>query len=763
MPLDKFMIAPFETGLQTNVRPWLIMDDAFSTLENAYVYRGRLRKRFGSRYSGYGWPSESIAPLYSRLRVQVGTIGAPVSPVPGNIFLTGQQFSAGTQIFTVYQTGTPAAMLSTGPGTGTFNTTTGAFALAGTGLDPATPIWWYPNQPVMGITTYQLGDPNQEPTYAFDTQFAYTYANGYWQRSQTAGVPTWRGDNLNFFDATMWQGVTQDLVAMFVSNFNATVGAPAVTDDPLYSFSNGAWASFVPRTNPNGGAVGTGPFVATCRLIVAFRNRLLLLNTVENDGGGGGGTNAQYVARCRYSANASPFAVNAWYEPNVTDAAGNTYIGGGYIDAYTDEAIIAAEFIRDRLIVFFERSTYELVYTGNEIQPFLWQKINTELGSQSPFSTIPFDKQVLTIGNVGVHACNGTNVERIDVKIPQTVFTVSLSNNDNLRVQGVRDYYPELAYWSYCSSNAPANFVYPNKVLIYNYQNQSWAIFDDCITAFGYLQQEPSLTWQEMEDTWETITDTWNQGTLGQYSRRVVAGNHQGYVFIVDVDAARNANVMQITNIAQSNGFTYLQIFANTLSPDDYIYVKNCQGTNASTLNGQIVRVLANVDSGGSSSSDWIKVQFSPTATVTYTGGGVVGRVSNYNILSKQWNPYIEDNKNVHLQRIEFGVQKTAAGEVVVDYYPSSTEVSMLQAGSDTGALMGTGVLTTAPYSATFYPLERFQSRLWHSVYFQTTGECIQINIYMNDTQMRTPNIAFADLQIEGILLLTQPSAGRLE
>lgn len=763
MPLDKFMIVPFETGLQTNVRPFLIMDDAFEVLENAYVYRGRLRKRFGGRYTGYGWDNANVAQLFSRLRVQVGTIGSPSSPVPGNIFLPGQQFSAGDQIFTVVTTGTPANMLATGPGTGTFNTSTGAFVLSGTGLGNSTPIWWYPAQPVMGITTYQLGAPENEPTYAFDNQFAYLYANGYWQRSGTGSTPLWHGDNLNFFDAAMWIGVTTNLVAMFVSNFNATVGSPAATDDPLWSFSNGSWAKFVPYTNPGGGAPGSGPFVQTARLIVAFRNRLILLNTVENDGGGGGGTNAQYVARCRFSANASPFAVNAWYEPNVVDNVPNTYIGGGYIDAYTDEAIIAAEFIKDRLIVFFERSTYELAYTGNDIQPFLWQKINTELGSESPFSTIPFDKQVLTVGNVGVHACNGANVERIDTKIPQTVFTISLSGNDNLRVQGVRDYFPELAYWGYCSSDAPAQFVYPNKVLLYNYQNQSWAIVDDCITAFGYLQQQPALTWAEILDTWESFDETWQQGSIGYDSRRVIAGNQQGYIFIVDVDSTRNAGVMEITNMSQSAGYTYLQIIANTLAAGEYIQVQNAQGTNASTINGQIVQVIANITSGGSASADWIQVQFSPTATVTYTGGGTVARVSNYNILSKQWNPYITDNKNVHLQRIEFGVEATAQGQVTVDYYPSATEVSMLQAGTDTGTLMGTGVLETSPYNPIYYPLEQFQNRLWHSVYFQTTGECIQINIYMSDVQMKNPAISLSDFQCDGMNLLTQAASSRME
>lgn len=40
MAFDRFLIAPMQSGLQTNLRPWLIQDDAFSQLNNAYLFRG---------------------------------------------------------------------------------------------------------------------------------------------------------------------------------------------------------------------------------------------------------------------------------------------------------------------------------------------------------------------------------------------------------------------------------------------------------------------------------------------------------------------------------------------------------------------------------------------------------------------------------------------------------------------------------------------------------------------------------------------------
>jgi len=55
MPLDKFLIGgPFKNGLITDQRPWLIPDDAFAELKNAYVYHHRVRKRYGTRLLNEG-------------------------------------------------------------------------------------------------------------------------------------------------------------------------------------------------------------------------------------------------------------------------------------------------------------------------------------------------------------------------------------------------------------------------------------------------------------------------------------------------------------------------------------------------------------------------------------------------------------------------------------------------------------------------------------------------------------------------------------
>lgn len=781
MPYDRFLIAPINTGMQTDLRPWLIPDDAFEELNNAYVFRGRVRKRFGGRLMGSGFSSPLTAPLFSRFRIQVNTVtgGNSAGTVPSGMTVAGigQMFSILDEIFTVQTTGNPITMLDTGPtpaATKTYDTTSGAYSFTGVVAPDTTPVWFYPGLPVMGLTMYDTGPIDDQPSYGFDTRFAYVFAGGFWQRSGTA---LWHGTDINFFWTANWRGITPGDIVLFVTNFFVVNydGASNANDDPIWTFDGTTWTPH-PGTGangffflPGGGARTASPFIVTSRLIVPFKNRLLLLNTVEcdNSGGGGTGTNTNYVNRCRFSFNGNPFAPNAWYEPNQVDAAGNKWGGAGFIDATTEEAIISAEFIKDRLIVYFERSTWEIAYTGNAVLPFVWQKINTELGSEAQQSTVPFDKEVLTIGNTGVHACNGANVQRIDTKIPDEVFRIFNKNIGVQRVAGIRDYFVEMVYWSFPSVDENPNNVYPNRVLVYNYRNGSWAINDDCITAFGYFEQQDGETWSSSLDTWESANFVWEAGDTEAQFRQVIAGNQQGYVFIVDAEESRNAPVMQISQMSYNatNQQLTLTIINHTLNTNadltdqnsDFIYIENAQGV---TFTGStIFPVIAVAD------ANTVTVQLAPTSNFTgvYTGGGTATRVSNIRIATKQFNPYIDKGRDVYLHKVDFGVLRTTLGQITVDYYPNASSYSMLQNGEVTGATMGNGVLETFPYDATLYPFEQQQERLWHQVYFQSEGECIQLFLYMTMPQLTIPGIAFSPFEIEGMCLHTLPVGERLQ
>lgn len=203
MPKNRFYIGPLNSGLEKNTKPFMIADDAFERLNNAYVYRGYVRKRFGALPLNTNVTTQDEIQRFTRLRVLVGTTngaGFLTDTVPGNTFKVGQMFTLGDGFYTVAIPGNQV-MLTTAPTAvlHMFNTATGVFTIDDP-LYPATPVYWYPSEPVMGFASYETNAINDEPTFAFDTQFAYQYVTGAWARMTAGGANAlWHGTNLDFF------------------------------------------------------------------------------------------------------------------------------------------------------------------------------------------------------------------------------------------------------------------------------------------------------------------------------------------------------------------------------------------------------------------------------------------------------------------------------------------------------------------------------------------------------------------------------------
>lgn len=837
MPTQRFLIAPYDqkSGLNLSVRPWIIPDNAFAALTNAYVFRGRVRKRVGTRYFS------QTDPLLSRLRYNVANYsiaiaggsgvgitngsGNATGTAPGTLFQVGQRFVIGaetdtvtsstpgaqpmtstgpstthtfnigtgayvfvaapinTQIyffpnptttdvtgsiagllpnapiaigtmfsigqvkFTVYALGTPANLLvSNGSATlATLNTTTGRFTFVNV-LDSIgnpvsnTAVYFYPNLPVTGLLNI-TGNSTVNYIIGFDTQYAYHYNDG-WDRLAN-GVSTWTGSDSQLFWGTTWVGGSAGVNYFFVTNFNEN----EPNNMRYLNSSTLAWSQFRPLINGS-------TYVNAARIMVVFKKRLILLNTFEGTSTTGG---INYVNRARYSWIGDPTDANAF----VSGTPGN----GSAIDAPTLEAIVTAEFLKDRLIVYFESSTWELVFTNNQAFPFTWQKINTELGAESTFSVVPFDKVVLGIGQVGFHSCNGSNVERIDDKIPNEVFNIHYRNSGVDRVYGIRDYYTELVYWTYPSTqeSSDASNPFPRRIFVYNYKNSTWAFFDDSITVFGYWKDTGTnsggITWDSTTVTWDDAVP-WGTGPMQSTLNRVVGGNQQGYTFILDENINANASVLQITDITASGTDTLLNIINHNLRSGDYIYISDCSWNDASNgLNGNIYEVI-NIYIGTTIDPNNILIMNAPF-TGAYIGGGLISWVSNINIETKQFNFFGEQGRNIYIPKVEFLVTRTDYGEITANYFVSTSGVTLLQDSITQGSIVGTGVLETYPYPSV--PFEAQAERLWHPVYFQGDGEVVQFQLTMSPAQMMDPDIRTQDFQLHAMMIYGDKTSYRFQ
>ncbi len=88
--------------------------------------------------------------------------------------------------------------------------------------------------------------------------------------------------------------------------------------------------------------------------------------------------------------------------------------------------------------------------------------------------------------------------------------------------------------------------VFPNRRLVYNYENKSWAIFTDSLTALGTFTEGSSRTWANSTIPWSQANFQWVNRPFGQLS--VVGGNQQGFVLYLDQQVPADAS-LTITNI----------------------------------------------------------------------------------------------------------------------------------------------------------------------------------------------------------------------
>jgi hypothetical protein len=753
MPMDRFYIGPYDknSGLRQDVKPFVIPEDAFSELTNAYIFRGRVRKRFGSR-----WLSNTQ--LGSRLRIDIaastgtGNFNAfvprnTVTNLPIATPAIGQMFSVGAQVFTVVALGNPGAMLISGTATlATFDTTTGQVII--NGASTTDDLYYYPALPVMGLLSAEVANRNNEPTYAFDTRFSYQYLNGGWERLNGETTPNaayWLGSDSQFFWGTTWTGANASDKIFFVTNFNN--GEFVAVNHPFnmrYLTAALNWTEFRPQIN------AVPEYLFQAQILVPFKNRLLAFNTWE--GAANPGTN--YQNRVRYSQIGDPTdLVNGWRQ----DIPGK----GNAIDAPTTEAIVTVEFVKDRLIVFFERSTWELVYTGNQAYPFNWQQINTELGAESTFSIVPFDKVAIGVGNVGIMACNGSNVERIDTSIPDLVFSIHNDDNGIIRVYGIRDYYVEMLYWTYPDAGDSATFPFPSRVLVYNYKTGTWGINEDSITCFGYFQPQTGVLWSSTTITWSSSL-VWGSGPGIAQFRQVVGGNQEGYTFIVDADEWTNAPVLQVTNITVVTNIVTITAINHNLRGGQFVHFIDIVSTgNLTLLNDRTFKVI-DTFTNPVTANTFSFIYTDAIGTIlagTYRGNGTISRVSQLNIYTKAYNFYAQQGRNAAIQKVDFLVDKTAGGQVIVDMYTSSSVVPLIPDSG--GALLGTSVLETSAYPTV--PYEAQQERLWHPVYFQAEGEYIQFQLTQNDAQMVDELVRIADFQLHAIVISATSTSYRLQ
>ena len=225
---------------------------------------------------------------------------------------------------------------------------------------------------------------------------------------------------------------------------------------------------------------------------------------------------------------------------------------------------------------------------------------------------------------------------------------------------GIRDYYVEMLYWAFPATDATAENPYPARVLVYNYKTNTWSFNDDSITCFGYFQPTLGITWDSTEVTWDDEV-SWSGGSSGALFRNVIAGNQEGFTFIVDADVPKNAPALQITNMTVAVNVATITAINHNLRDGEFVFLQDIAGTGNITLFNNRTFIVMDTPT-----KDTFLVADSGSVPIagTYLGQGVIARVSRVDIWTKEYNFYANKGRNAYISRIDFMVDFTALGQM---------------------------------------------------------------------------------------------------
>lgn len=566
-----FLIAPIGNGLNTYYQPWIIPEDAFQTLEDSYAKRGVVRKIDGSsvlsRVPPYAPSSVTYTLTFSTLTIV--SSGSTTLASDQRIWLVQSGNEYGPFNITVTNSTTFTIAGITGSTTGLVNGLVTVYL-------PIQGLLGYPLVTSGSIQDLVVCTGKQICLYDPDTGdiTEMTYNTG--QSAPyvaTTAAPT--ALNYELFQGTYYNGY------LFMTDFR----------DYIYSYDGSTSPATVTGYTPT--VDGTN-YIQSCRAVVAFHNHLICLFTYEGSSAPG----TPYPQRARWSWIGDIDDANAFNEVVNLDA--------GFADAATNEAIVGFAFNRDQLLVAFDRSLWQLRWTTDPFQPFVWERVNNQYGAGATLGCWSSDDAALFIGQYGIVASNGSDVKRIDLPVIQAVQNIESSiqpgasprlSSNFRRVVAYQDFFNQNIYWAYpedqsSSTGTSTKLVRNNKLLIWNYLENSWSIANTWYTTlFGY-ETTQDITWADLTNPWPTYTEPWGSYGLIDEKFLIVAGHDSG-------------KLLQINDLDE-------QAVDSTGTPNNYGFDIISKFHNPFLKEGQRVRI------------PYVDLYLSPTAVVTDPDTGTV-------------------------------------------------------------------------------------------------------------------------------------------
>lgn len=643
MSYQPFLIANFATGLDKEVQPWLLPNDAFTELYDGFVYRGVAQIRNG--YAGFATGFDSI-PCESRMVHHI----APAA-MTGVIDGANQVFTASltppVRRGTTVIAGSNPVQSFTDNGLGVFlngitpigtiDYDTGAVSIT----LPVAPIAastvtitydYHPGNPVMGIMTF-YPDTNVPQMIVADTQYVNKYVPATDRLEDISPAGTYGGTAKDF-----WSGLNY----------------PDAASVPRLLFCNGVVGDVIQSWN--GTAVTDYVFVPdstfttlNARQIFEVQDRLVCFQTIE-DG-------VLQPRRLRISGFGS-----------FCDDFSTAAAGAGFIDIPDNSWFYGATQNRNDIIIFTETSVWIMKYSGNDVNPFQLFRIDGSRGSKAAFGVYTYLNRSIAISPRGMIEVDGYRVERMDDNLP--LFTLNEVQGDSFEYifcgfldeeRDVYMLYPSTAWTD--ASLVPENS--SDRILVINFEEDNFCQYRLPLSCMGNFQETDVVLWEDLTEengypNWDalgTIYGSWNAFPFNIGAPIGIGGGHKGEVFELNTDESED-NVLHIRDITYVDGDvgSILTVTTdwNNYKEGDMIFFNAVEGITG--LNYTQVRI-ASIDTDYKT---FVTQETQTPITGTYTADtGYTCRVIPFEATTKPLNPFINMDKKLKIGWIYVYVETT--------------------------------------------------------------------------------------------------------
>jgi hypothetical protein len=362
--------------------------------------------------------------------------------------------------------------------------------------------------------------------------------------------------------------------------------------------------------------------------------------------------------------------------------------GSGLFQADTFQSITGATLLGQIMVLNFDRMAFTMEKTTDAFNPYFGRAVPGVLGTNAKFSAIAWDTVVDSIGRTGVLGCDGRKNVRTDDKIPnftredidQLEFNLTYGGFDRVNNQFL---------WSYKTSESDTDT--QNAVLVKNYEEDSWSVYDQRFSVFGQTDIGLNLNWDDIDETsgndawaqWDTTEEIWDRIGLGESVQKTLAGDDLGFIYDINLDYDD-----YFTNISAvvAGATTTLTVNATGVIAGDLVTISavdgmlNSEGTSGinnfdeatNKYNGEPYVVL-------SATPTSIEINLDSSLLTAYTlNTGSLSKIISFSAETIPFNPYRAQGFRCYIGYVEFLIEANG-GSLLVDVFADEQDTPFKQ------------------------------------------------------------------------------------